>query len=382
MKLPNVAVVGGGPAGLMLGRLLLLKKIPFTIFELDSGPDERNQGGTLDLHPETGQVAIKKAQLVKEFQLRARPEGDCMKLVSYNGTILFDERQNNKSFENSTRPEIDRNKLKNMLLESFDQKHINWSKKLRNIDVVGDKYNLNFSDGTAEAGYDVVVGADGAWSKVRPLVTEVKPYYSSVTLIEFWRNNATKTSPWLSDYVGQGSCSMYDENRAVMGQRNGDDSIRIYACMRKDELWSKTCGIDWSNKTNARRELIKLCFDDCHEDIKSMILEGTDELIVRPLYMLPIGISWLNRKGITLVGDAAHLMTPFAANGANLALFDAWKLVESIEESKGDYLQGIVRYEQSLFERSKEHAKETWDNLETFFKADGNEKIIKLIQGH
>lgn len=76
MKLPRIAIVGGGPGGLMLGRLLLLKKISFTIFESESGPTNRSQGGSLDLHPETGQVAIEKAGLMNEFQLKSRSEGD------------------------------------------------------------------------------------------------------------------------------------------------------------------------------------------------------------------------------------------------------------------------------------------------------------------
>lgn len=381
MKFPKIAVVGGGPGGLMLGRLLLLKRIPFTIFELESGPNERNQGGTLDLHPETGQVAIEKAGLVKEFQLKARPEGDCMKLVSCSGRILLDEKQN-KSFENYSRPEIDRIELRDLLLKSIDLKHIKWNKKLKSVDAVDDTYNLNFSDGTVEAGYDVVVGADGAWSKVRPLVTDIKPHYSSVTLIELSRNNVSRSSPWLSNYVGEGSCSMFDENRAVMAQRNGNDSVKIYVGLRKGESWSEECGIDWSDKANARQELIKQYFNDCHDNIKSMITESTDELIVRPLYMLPIGISWPHRKGITLIGDAAHLMTPFAGAGVNLALFDAWKLFESIVLCKRKYSQGIAHYEQRLFERSEETAQESWNNLETFLATNGSEKCLEfMLQG-
>mmetsp|Transcript_7972 Transcript_7972/g.7905 ORF Transcript_7972/g.7905 Transcript_7972/m.7905 type:complete len:382 (+) Transcript_7972:28-1173(+) len=380
MKLPRIAIVGGGPGGLMLGRLLQLKKIPFTIFELESGPNERSQGGSLDLHPETGQLAIEKAGLMNEFELKSRLEGDCMKLVSSDGRILLDEKLK-KSFENYSKPEIDRVVLKDLLLKSLDLKHIIWGKKLQRVDAVDDTYSLNFSDGTAKAGYDMVVGADGAWSKVRPLVTDVKPQYSSVTLIELNCNNVRTASPWLSDYVGEGSCCMFDENRTVMAQRNGNNSVKVYVGLRKDVSWSKNCGIDWSDKEHARQQLIEKYFSDCDDDVKSMVLESKDELIVRPLYMLPIGISWMHRKGITLIGDAAHLMTPFAGVGVNLALFDAWKLVESIEKNGSNYSKGIVQYEQSMFERSKEHAQETWNNLETFLGHKGGEKCLEFFQG-
>lgn len=378
MKLPRIAIVGGGPGGLMLGRLLLLKKIPFTIFELESGPTKRSQGGSLDLHPETGQVAIEKAGLMNEFQLKSRSDGDCMKLVSWDGRILLDEKEH-KSFENYSRPEIDRIALRDLLLKSLDLEHIIWGKKLQRVDAVDDTYNLNFSDGTVEAGYDMVVGADGAWSKVRPLVTDIKPHYSSVTIIEVTRNNVRIASPWLSNYVGEGSCSMFDENRAVMAQKNGNDSVKVYVGLRKDESWSKNCGIDWSDKDHARQQLIEMYFNDCHEDVKSMVLECKDELIVRPLYMLPIGISWMYRKGITLIGDAAHLMTPFAGVGVNLALFDAWKLVESIEKCDRNYSKGIAHYEKGMFQRSEEHAQETWNNLETFLGLNGGEKCLEFF---
>lgn len=79
------------------------------------------------MHPETCQIAIEKAGLVKEFQLKARPEGDCMKLVSCDGRLLLDEKQN-KSFENYSRPDIDRIELCDFLLKCIDPKHINWKR--------------------------------------------------------------------------------------------------------------------------------------------------------------------------------------------------------------------------------------------------------------
>lgn len=165
-----------------------------------------------------------------------------MKLVSWDGRILLDEKQH-KSFESYSRPEIDRIALRDLLLKSLDLKHINWGKKLQRVDVVDDTYNLNFSDGTVEGGYDMVVGADGAWSKVRPLVTDIKPHYSSVTIIEVTRNNVRITSPWFSSYVGEEICSMFVENRAVMAQKTGNDSVKVYVGLRKDESWSKYCAL-------------------------------------------------------------------------------------------------------------------------------------------
>lgn len=98
---------------------------------------------------------------------------------------------------------------------------MNWNRKLKSVDAVDDTYKLTFSDGIVEAGYDMVVGADG---KVRPLVGDIKQYYSSVTLIKHSQSNVTRSSPWLSNYVR----SMFDENRAIMTQRNGNDGVKVY----------------------------------------------------------------------------------------------------------------------------------------------------------
>jgi len=105
---------------------------------------------------------------------------------------------------------------------------------------------------------DLVVGADGAWSRVRPLVTDENPFYPGITLIELWSLNVEEKNSWLSKYVGKGSCVMFDEGRGVLSQRNGENngSIRVYAVLRKPETWADDCGIDWSGP-NARETLAR-----------------------------------------------------------------------------------------------------------------------------
>jgi len=74
----RIAIVGGGPAGCTLARLLQISKAPIkvTIFESDAGMESRTQGGTLDLHTNTGIAALKKAKLYDEFLKYARYDGE------------------------------------------------------------------------------------------------------------------------------------------------------------------------------------------------------------------------------------------------------------------------------------------------------------------
>lgn len=313
MPLPKIAIIGAGPAGLTLARLLQRNGIQCTVFDAESGRSARNQGGSLDLHPKAGQRALQEAGLFEEFKKVSRPEGEAMKLIKYDGTVVIDENEegNSRPEEGTDRPEIDRVQLRDMLLDSLQNGTIQWNRKLKDVEAdpkIRGKYDLVFADHGVEIGFDLVVGADGAWSKVRSLLTDEKPFYSGVTAVELWALDVEKRNPWLSEFIGKGSCFMFDEGRALLCQRNGNGSIRAYASVRQPLDWSETCGIDWSQPDAAREALIKKHFNDCGEDLKRVIRESKDELIVRQTWMLPVGIRWISRPGVTVVSSFQHVL--------------------------------------------------------------------------
>lgn len=388
---PKIAIIGAGPGGLTLANLLRKSHISFIVYEFDASSHERGQGGTLDLHPQEGQLALREAGLWDQFVEHARPEGDVMKVVASSGEVLWDGNgpdarviTEEKKFDH--RPEIDRAALKDILLASLAPDCLRWGKKLMRVVPAGpETSDLHFADGSVEKDFDLVIGADGAWSKVRQLLSELVPHYSGISAVELWAQDADEKHQWMSKYAGRGSCFSFSEDRTIQIQRVGDGALRTYACLRKPESFIRDCGIDWTKPDAARREYVGRYFGDCGEDLKRMMLESSDALTPRAFYMLPVGFRWESRPGVTLLGDAAHLMTPFAGLGVNVAMADALDLWHAIisymtESQDQDLAATIQDYESKMFLRGDRCAQKTMNNLELHFSAAGNEYLVGRLR--
>jgi 2-polyprenyl-6-methoxyphenol hydroxylase-like FAD-dependent oxidoreductase len=383
----RIAIVGGGLAGLPLARLLQINNISCAVFELDNESLERDQGGTLDLHARGGQIVLKNAGLLDEFKKYARPEGEAMKLIKHDGTVVLDENTegSKRPREYADRPEIDRTKLRQIWLDSLKPGTVRWGKKLQAVHKSSQKgkYDLQFQD-SREEGFDLVVGADGAWSKVRSYLSNQLPFYSGVTMIELWATEVDKRHKSVADYVGAGQCFMFDEGRAIQTQKLGNNALRVYAGVRQPEDWAETCGIDWARPDEARQELVKQYFSDCSPELREMILDSSDNLKIRKIYMLPVGWRWESSPGVTLVGDAAHLMTPFAGVGVNVAMVDSLDLAQAIIGCNGvrsKLPEAIAKYDKEMLERAIPFAQRSAKGLVGHFSKDGCEEMASRIKG-
>jgi 2-polyprenyl-6-methoxyphenol hydroxylase-like FAD-dependent oxidoreductase len=167
---PAIAILGAGPSGLAFARLMRLNHITYTIFERDESSSTVGQGGTLDVHAETGQQTLKEAGLLEQFRAKARYDAQRMVIVDRNAKLAVDL----DGRDSESRPEIDRKDLRQLLLDAIPSETIQWSSRVLSVsrkDSNG-KMSVQLEDGSTHAGFSLVVGADGAWSKARPLVND------------------------------------------------------------------------------------------------------------------------------------------------------------------------------------------------------------------
>lgn len=315
---PSIAIVGAGPAGLTLARLLHVcsaeekVSLNITIFEKDASPTSRTlQGGTLDLHPATGLAAIKACKLWDEFLVHARYEGEELVFADKNGTEFVHMKEATQINGMDARPEIDRERLKTLLLESVEPSWVRWGKNLRKVTDDG---VLCFDDSTSAGPFDLIVGAEGAWSKIRGMLTDVCPTYSGIGGILCHIPKPNEDHPALSKLAGRGSYFVISDAKAIMIQRMGDESLKVSIWMKQDADLPAKMITEYASNEKELKKMMLQPYQDWLPEITNFVAVST-RFQAWPLYELPVDHEWEHKKGFTLIGDAAHLMTPFAGEG-------------------------------------------------------------------
>ncbi|RYG66478.1 FAD-dependent monooxygenase [bacterium] len=373
---PRIAVIGGGPGGLTLARILQTRGISCTVFEGETSALARPQGGTLDLHPESGQHALRLAGLETQFLNVARYEDQGVKLCDPNGNVIFSE----PSKPEDDRPEVDRTALRQILLDSLEPGVVKWGHKLQVVEPRADgAYDVVFQNGVRE-NFDLVVGADGTWSKVRPLVSDAKPVYSGVTFIDLSIDNVDELYPQISELIGRGKMFALGNNKGLLCQRNGNAHIRVYAAVRVPEDWIATGGLDLSAPDRTRADVWSL-FDGWAPNLLELIDYSNDLIVPRQIHALPVGHRWENRPGITLIGDAAHVMSPFSGEGANLAMIDGADLALALIEGS-DWKVAVERFEKKMLPRAAEAAVGAAEGIDGAISERGLEDVVVQFQRH
>ncbi|WP_431039426.1 FAD-dependent oxidoreductase [Streptomyces sp. P9-1] len=345
---PRIAVVGAGPGGLACARILARHGITATVYDRDAGPDARDQGGSLDLHADNGQLALREAGLLEDFFRLARPEGQEMRQLDPSGAVLF---QHEPEPDERFKPEIDRRVLRDLLLGSLPPGTVRWGHTLRAVTGPPDgPRRLHFADGTT-AEHDLVIGADGAWSTVRRALCDATPRYTGISFLEAWFHDVTTRHPDVAELVGQGSTAAADGERGLFAQRNGGDHIRVYVIQRVPADWITAAGLDPCD-TDRIRTLLLDRFRDWSPRMRRLIGDNDGLYVDRPIHALPAGHTWQHSPSATLLGDAAHLMPPLGV-GVNLALLDACELALAL--ARHDTVGQAVRaYEDTMLPRSAE----------------------------
>jgi 2-polyprenyl-6-methoxyphenol hydroxylase-like FAD-dependent oxidoreductase len=370
--MPSIAIVGAGLGGLVLARVLQQHGIDSTVHELDPSPAARTQGGWLDIHDDSGQVALRAAGLLEEFERHVHAQGQAVRIADKTGSILLDEQDES----DRGRPEIDRAALRDLLVASLDPGRIVWDHRLTGVRTLADgRHELTFADGgTAVA--DLVVGADGTWSRVRPLLSAARAEYTGVTLFDMHVRDAVRRHPQLSALVGPGALFALSDEKGLL--THGCDDISGGAALKVPQDW--TAATDWTDSAAARQALLE-CFPDWSPALTDLIRLSSGPVVPRPVHALPVGHRWDRVPGATLLGDAAHVMTPFAGEGANLALFDGAELARALIEHGDDLDAALDAYEEPMFARSAASAEGSAQGMAMCLHPDAPRPLVEFFTG-
>lgn len=372
----KIAIAGGGPGGLTLARLLQMKGADVTVYERDLNREVRVQGATLDLHEESGLAALAAAGLMPAFRENYRPDAGRLRIVDKAGVIRMDEHDHIDFGD--LRPEIDRGPLRNILLDALLPGTVTWNSHFVSMAPAGNGWKLLFRNG-AEAYADIVIAADGANSKIRPLITDIKPFYAGITAVEGAVHHSATASPHVHALLNGGKIFAFGDSKSLIVSSKGDGSFAFYMGCKTDEHWAKDSGINFSDKAQVA-DWFRKEFTGWDEMWAEMIDHADAVFIPRPQYCMPLDQSWEALPNLTMLGDAAHLMPPYAGEGVNMAMLDALELSVCLTSNDfPDTRSAIAHYEQQMRKRAAAAAQMTLDSTTMLHGDDAVNELVRAF---
>ena len=365
-----IAILGGGLGGLTAARVLHVHGIDAPVFDLEADREARVQGGMLDIHDDNGQQAVHAADLWEPFTRIIHPGGEAMRILDHTGTVLREE----SDAGGLTRPEVERGQLRDLLIDSLPEGTIRWGHEVsavRALQGIPGRHEVTFANGTLIT-TDLLIGADGAWSRTRTLVSDARPTYTGISFVEGDLHEADERHPAEAAAMGEGMLFAFRDHTGILGHRESDGSLHFYLGLRVGEDWADA--IDFTDTPTAKQAVLQQ-LEGWDEALRGLIAHADSPLVPRRINALPVQHSWDRVPGVTLLGDAAHVMSPFAGEGANLAMYDGALLASAIVEHPGDVEAALSAYEAELFPRSAEAARDSARSMEVMF-ADGSPRQL------
>jgi 2-polyprenyl-6-methoxyphenol hydroxylase-like FAD-dependent oxidoreductase len=341
-----VTIVGAGLGGLVLARVLCVNGIPVTVYEAEASAAARTQGGLLDIHPYNGQRALEAAGLIDEFRRLVLPGRESYRVLDRSGAVLLDQPDDGTG----EHPEVPRSELRQMLLDSLPEGIVRWGRKVSDVQPLGHGgHELRFADGPAVAAR-LLVGSDGAWSRVRPLLSSARPRYIGFTSVETFLFDADTRHRAAAEAVGAGSLFALAPGKGFVAHRERGGTLHAYIQLKRSQDWLAGTDVADSAAVTAR---VASEFGGWAPELIALITDSDTAPIVRPLYTLPAGHRWARVPQVTLIGDAAHLAPP-NGEGANLAMLDGAELGQAIAAHPDDVEAALDEHEQAMFPRAAE----------------------------
>jgi 2-polyprenyl-6-methoxyphenol hydroxylase-like FAD-dependent oxidoreductase len=334
---PNIAIIGGGIGGVALAVACLHRGIPFTLFERDKSFSDRSQGYGLTLQ--------QASKAMKSFGIQSLKEGIVSSkhiVHTTEGNIIGEwgmrkwMPSNTKKSQKQTNIHIARQSLRLALLEQLGgHNSVQWGHQLLDFKESDTKIDLSFqvNGEIKNVQTDILVGADGIRSSVRKLLLgeEILPlrYLDCMVILGICSLKSIKNieSPLL-------------DGATVFQTANGNERIYMMPYSEEAIMWQLSFPISeeaakeisTKGKNSLKEEAIQRT--NWHSPIPEIIKATLEfEISGYPVYdreILSTTLLEKTEKNITLIGDAAHPMSPFKGQGANQALLDALSLAREI----------------------------------------------------
>lgn len=367
-----VTIVGAGLGGLVLARVLHLHGVPVTVYEADTSPTERAQGGMLDIHDYNGQLAIAAAGLEAEFRGIVLDGRQQFRVLDRDGRVVFDKADDGAG----GRPEVLRGELRQLLIDALPAGAVRWGHRVRGVRALGaGRHEVAFADGTTVE-TDLLVGADGAWSRVRPLLSAAEPGYVGEAYVEAYLHDVDALHPATARAVGGGTMMANGPTpeRALVAHRERGATVHTYVQLTAPLEWF--AAIDFTDPAAARTRIAEE-FDGWAPELTALITASDTAPVLRPHHALPAGHRWDRVPGVTLLGDAAHLTAP-NGEGANIAMLDGAELGAALGTHPDDIEHALAEYEQAMFTRAETPVDEAV-LIDSLFGGEIPESLVPLL---
>lgn len=374
----EIAIVGGGPGGLTLARILQMNGADVKVYERDVNRTVRVQGATLDLHTESGLKALGVAGLMEAFKANYRSGADKMRIMDSDANILFEDSFETDINDEMARPEIDRGPLREILLDSLLPGTVVWDSNFASLNLQNNVFKLEFKNGT-DAYADIVIAADGANSRIRPYITPINPFYAGLTALEGAVYDAEKACPEIHQLLNGGKIFAMGDERTLIVSSKGDGSLVFYPGFKTGEAWINECGIDFTDKAQVLA-WFKKEFKGWDTIWHQLFENASTAFIPRPQYCIPFDQTWETLPNLTMLGDAAHLMPPYAGEGVNMAMLDALELAQClVSDEFPDCHSAIAAYERQMLSRASETAKMTMEQMDAMHSKEAISNMLAMF---